>query len=102
MVKVSIWTLLDSRSCPRCDLKDRICQRTELVFCGGSCTTVATAYLTDPWGDGPRIFWLFDRRCLTDAQACDGTAITVPKSGTNVRAMEDEFFATMSDRTAYK
>jgi hypothetical protein len=150
-----------------------------LVFAGGPCTTVATAYLTDPsiadrmivfqidcggyngkdswswkiaqdrlpfanwarsyfwgewskwgperfqelpdnplgdalrdyaksglgkanqWGDGPWIFYVFDRRSLTKASDYDGTAITIPREGTNVPAMEVEFFKTMKNAAVY-
>lgn len=150
-----------------------------LVFAGGPCTTVATAYLTDPsiadrvivfqidggaynakdswsweiakqrlpfanwargyfwgewsnwkpdrfqelpnnplgdvlrkysssdlgkanqWGDGAWIFHTFDHRCLTKAVDYDGVAITVPREGTNVQAMEEEFFDTMKNPAVY-
>jgi hypothetical protein len=150
-----------------------------LVFAGGPCTTVATAYLTDPsiagriivfqidgggyngkdswswkiaqdrlpfanwargyfwgewskwkpesfqelpenplgdalreyaksglgkanqWGDGPWIFYVFDRRSLTKAIDYDGTAITIPREATNARAMEEEFFKTMKNDAVY-
>lgn len=150
-----------------------------LVFVGGSCTTIASAYLTDPsitnrvivfqidgrgyngsdqwawdiamkhfffvnwargyfwkevstwpterfnelpknplcdwlrkhansglgkanrWGDGAWIFYLFDHRCITKATLWDGEAITVPREGTNAKAMEEEFFRTMMKRAAY-
>jgi hypothetical protein len=150
-----------------------------LVFVGGSCTTVATAYLTDPaiagrmivfqidggsyngsdawaweiaqtrcrfanwakgyfwehvstwdpepfqtlprnplcnllrdyargnlgtanqWGDGPWIFWTFDSHCLTKAEDDRGVAITVPKGGTDVKRIEREFLATMTNPNVY-
>ena len=150
-----------------------------LVFVGGSCTTVASAYLTDPsiadriivfqidgrgyngsdgwawditmqrcrfanwargyfwdkvstwdparfndlpknalcdflreyafrghgkanqWGDGAWLFWLYDRRCLTNAEKWGDDAITIPRPATNVKAMADEFFATMRDPDVY-
>jgi hypothetical protein len=53
------------------------------------------------WGDGAWIFYTFDHRCLTRAEDYDNVAITVPKPGTNVKAMEDEFFATMRNPTVY-
>jgi hypothetical protein len=53
------------------------------------------------WGDGAWIFYTFDHRCLTRAEDYDNVAITVPKSGTNVKATEDEFFATMKNPTVY-
>jgi hypothetical protein len=155
-------------------------EKPVLVFAGGPCTTVATAYLTDPsianriivfqidgggyngkdswswkiaqerlpfanwargyfwgewsdwkpdrfrelpdnplgdalrtyaksglgksnqWGDGPWIFYVFDRRSLTKASDYDGTAITVPREGTNVRVMEEEFFKTMKNAAVYR
>jgi hypothetical protein len=56
---------------------------------------------SNQWGDGTWPFWLFDRRCVTAAEPWEGAAITVPKSGTNVRAMEAEFFRTMADPRVY-
>lgn len=53
------------------------------------------------WGDGAWIFALFAPGCLTKAEDYDGMAITVPKEGTNVKAMEAEFFATMTDPRVY-
>lgn len=47
------------------------------------------------WGDGPWVFYTFDRRCLTKAEDYDAMAITVPKGATDIRAIEDEFFGTM-------
>jgi hypothetical protein len=151
-----------------------------LIFVGGSCTTVATAYLTDPaiaertivfqidgggyngsdgwaweiamkrcrfanwakgyfwdqvsewkperfkslpknplgdllrayatvghgkanqWGDGAWVFYTFDHRCLTKAEDYEKAAITVPREGTNVKRMEDEFFATMTNPAVYQ
>jgi len=151
-----------------------------LVFAGGPCTTVATAYLTDPtifdrmivcqidggayngsdgwaweiamkrcrfanwargyfwdklqvwkpdrfkelphnplgdllrtyakgdlaranqWGDGAWIFYTFEHRCLTQAEDYDHEAITVPKEGTDIKAMEDEFFITMKNPKVYR
>lgn len=151
-----------------------------LVFCGGSCTTVAAAYLTDPkiaertivfqidggtyngsdgwawkitmercrfanwargyfwdkintwkperfkdlprnplcdflkeyafkghgkanqWGDGAWIFYIFDHRCLSKAEVYDRMALTVPREGTNIERMKEEFFATMTNSAAYK
>lgn len=151
-----------------------------LVFVGGSCTTVATAYLTEPaiatnlivfqvdgggyngsdqwawkialercrfcnwargyfweqvgpwrterfdalpdnplgrelrryarselgkanqWGDGAWPFFLFDPRCLTQFADYDGQAITIPRAGTNVARMADEFFSTLTDPRVYQ
>jgi hypothetical protein len=151
-----------------------------LVFAGGPCTTVATAYLTDPtivdrmivfqidggayngsdgwaweiamkrcrfanwargyfwdklqvwnpdrfeelphnplgdllrtyatgglaranqWGDGAWIFYTFDHRCLTQVEDYQNAAITVPKQGTQVKAMEDEFFKAMTNPKVYR
>jgi hypothetical protein len=53
------------------------------------------------WGDGAWIFQLYDPRCLTMAEDYDGQAITVPRAGTNIAAMESEFFRTMTDPNAY-
>ncbi len=151
-----------------------------LVFAGGPCTTVATAYLTDPtivdrmivfqidggtyngadgwaweiamkrcrfanwargyfwdklqvwkpdrfkelphnplgdllrtyatgdlakanqWGDGAWIFYTFDHRCLTQVEDYDNVAITIPKQGTQLKAMEEEFFKTMTNPKVYR
>lgn len=54
------------------------------------------------WGDGAWLFYTFDRNCLTKAVEYDGDAITVPREGTNVEAMEDEFFSTMTDSAVYR
>ena len=48
------------------------------------------------WGDGPWIFYTFDHRCLKNAEDYDGLAITVPRGATDVKAIEDEFFHTMT------
>lgn len=53
------------------------------------------------WGDGPWIFYTFDHRCLTKAEDFDGLAITVPRGGTNIAAIENEFFSTMRNSAAY-
>ena len=53
------------------------------------------------WGDGAWIFATFVPRCLTRARDYDGVAITVPKDGTDVARMEDEFFATLTDPAVY-
>jgi hypothetical protein len=53
------------------------------------------------WGDGAWIFYTFDRRCLTNAQDYDGTAITIPRDATNVQAMANEFFSTMKHPAVY-
>ncbi len=50
------------------------------------------------WGDGPWIFYTFDRTCLTRVADYDGYAITVPKDGTNTDRMAREFFSTMLSR----
>jgi hypothetical protein len=47
------------------------------------------------WGDGAWLFELFFPGCLTAVEDYDKQAITVPRAGNNVRAMEDEFFRTM-------
>ena len=145
-----------------------------LLFCGGPCTTIATAYLMDPsiaekvivfqidggnyngsdawaweitqkqfrfanwargyfwndinrwdaspfeklpdnalgqllrdyaqsdlakanqWGDGAWIFYLFDHRCISKAEAYDKIAITVPEGGTNFERIRDEFLTTLT------
>ncbi len=150
-----------------------------LIFCGGSCTTIATAYLTDTsiadkvivfqvdggayngsdawawqiamkhfrfvnwargyfwkevsnwepklfeklpanalgnllrnyaksdlgkanqWGDGAWVYDLFDRHCITQAEAYGKSAITVPKAGTNAQRMRKEFFNTMANSSVY-
>jgi hypothetical protein len=53
------------------------------------------------WGDGAWIFQLYDPRCLTQVEDYDGQAITVPRAGTNVASMENEFFRTMTNPNAY-
>ena len=53
------------------------------------------------WGDGAWVFYMFDHRCLTMAKDYDGVAITVPKEGNNLQAMEDEFFATIKNPAVY-
>ncbi|HWB12705.1 MAG TPA: hypothetical protein VG826_26000 [Pirellulales bacterium] len=47
------------------------------------------------WGDGAWIFYLFDHRCLQDAESYDGQAITVPRGATDIGAIEAEFFKTV-------
>jgi hypothetical protein len=54
------------------------------------------------WGDGAWIFYTFDHRCLTQAEDYDHEAITIPKEGTNIKAMEDEFFITMNNPKVYR
>jgi hypothetical protein len=154
--------------------------RPLLVFVGGSCTTVASAYLTDPsiaermvvfqidgggyngsdqwawkitlehcrfanwargyfwdkvstwkperfrklpqnplcdflreyalrghgkanqWGDGAWMFQLYDARCLSKLDDYDGHAVTVPRNGNNVPAMEEEFFRTLGNPSVYR
>ncbi|MBW3624289.1 MAG: hypothetical protein KY468_12855 [Armatimonadetes bacterium] len=53
------------------------------------------------WGDGAWIFATFAPRSITKAESYDNVAITVPKAGTNVKAMEAEFFATMTNPKVY-
>jgi hypothetical protein len=53
------------------------------------------------WGDGPWVYFLFDRRCLTQAVPWDKHAITIPREGTNAKAMEEEFFRTMTNARVY-
>jgi hypothetical protein len=53
------------------------------------------------WGDGAWIFQLYEPRCLTRAEDYDQQAITIPRAGTNVAAMENEFFRTMTDSLVY-
>ena len=47
------------------------------------------------WGDGAWLFEVFAPGCLTEVETFDGTAITVPLSGNDVKAMEAEFFRTL-------
>ena len=56
---------------------------------------------SNQWGDGAWIFYIYDTRCLTRAQDYDKAGITVPREGTNIKAMEDEFFATMNNPAVY-
>ena len=53
------------------------------------------------WGDGPWIIHLFAPRSLTKAVPWDSHAITIPREGTNSKAMEDEFFQTMRNRELF-
>ena len=47
------------------------------------------------WGDGAWLFQLFATGCITQVEDYDKLAITVPRSGNNLQAMEEEFFRTM-------
>jgi hypothetical protein len=54
------------------------------------------------WGDGPWLFYTFDRRCLTKAVPWGEQAITIPPEGTNAKAMEEAFFLTMTQAKVYR
>lgn len=54
------------------------------------------------WGDGAWILYTFEHRCLTQAEDYDHEAITIPKEGTSIKAMEDEFFITMKNPKVYR
>lgn len=54
------------------------------------------------WGDGAWIFYTFDHHCLTQVEDYDNAAITVPKQGTQVKAMEEEFLETMTNPKVYR
>jgi hypothetical protein len=54
------------------------------------------------WGDGAWPFYLFDNRCLTKVADYDGQAITIPREGTNVARMADEFLATLRNPAVYQ
>jgi hypothetical protein len=47
------------------------------------------------WGDGAWLFQLFAPGCLTQIEDYEGLGITVPRSGNNLQAMEEEFSRTM-------
>ncbi len=47
------------------------------------------------WGDGAWLFQLFAPGCITQVETYDKQALTVPRAGNNVQAMEEEFFRTM-------
>lgn len=50
------------------------------------------------WGDGAWLFQLFAPGCITAVETYDGQALTVPRAGNNIAAMEAEFLRTMSRR----
>ncbi len=52
---------------------------------------------SNQWGDGAWIYWLFDHRCLTNAEDYDKSAITVPRNATHPVRMADEFLNTLND-----
>ncbi|MDX1953268.1 MAG: hypothetical protein SFY81_13890 [Verrucomicrobiota bacterium] len=54
------------------------------------------------WGDAPWIFQLYNPNCLTKAVDYDGMAITIPRDGNNLKAMQAEFFETMKNPKAYQ
>jgi hypothetical protein len=54
------------------------------------------------WGDGAWIFQTFRPGCLTQAEDYDHLAITVPKEGTDVKAIAAAFFETMTDPATYR
>jgi hypothetical protein len=54
------------------------------------------------WGDGAWIFYTFDHRCFTQVEDYANVAITVPKQGTQLKAMEEEFFKTMNNPKVYR
>jgi hypothetical protein len=47
------------------------------------------------WGDGAWLFQIFAPGCITTVETYDGQALTVPRAGNNVTAMEEEFIRTM-------
>jgi hypothetical protein len=47
------------------------------------------------WGDGAWLFQLFAPGCLTAVETYGGQAVTVPRTGNNIPAMNEEFFRTM-------
>lgn len=53
------------------------------------------------WGDGAWIFAIFEPRSITQIEDYDREAITVPRAGTNVKAMKEEFFRTMKNPAVY-
>jgi hypothetical protein len=52
---------------------------------------------SNQWGDGAWIFQLYAPQCVTKLEDYDGQAVTVPRDGTNIPAIEQEFFQTMHD-----
>ncbi len=54
------------------------------------------------WGDGAWLFELYAPGCLTKVEDYDKLGITIPKSGTNVKRMEEEFFKTMDNKAVYQ
>lgn len=54
------------------------------------------------WGDGAWIFHLYESSVLTQVEEYDGNAITIPREGTNVTAIEQEFFKTMKSSPSAK
>lgn len=47
------------------------------------------------WGDGAWLFQLFAPGCLTAVETYDDLALTVPQTGNNIPAMDEEFFRTL-------
>ena len=89
--KVSVWNPEPFNALPQNPLCDFL---REYAFKGHG--------KANQWGDGAWIFALYDPRCITKVEGYDGLGITVPKEGTNVKAMEAEFFRTMNDPKAYR
>jgi hypothetical protein len=57
--------------------------------------------LDNQWGDGAWIFWLFDRKSLTQFEIYDEIGLTIPREGVNTDAMQREFFRTLMDPKAF-
>ncbi len=52
-------------------------------------------------GDGSRVFWTFDPRCVTRVKDYDVAAIAVPREGADAKLMAREFFVTLNDPEVY-
>jgi len=82
--KVSTWKPERFNSLPRNPLCDFLRQYA-----------VSGLGKANQWGDGAWLFQLFAPGCITQVEDYDRLAITVPRSGNNLQAMEDEFFHTL-------
>lgn len=52
---------------------------------------------SNQWGDGAWIFQLYAPGCINKLEDYDGQAVTVPRDGTSIEAIEKEFFETMNN-----
>lgn len=83
--KVSIWKPERFQELPKSPLCDFL-----------RSYSVSGLGKANQWGDGAWLFQVFAPGCLTAVEDYDQLGITVPTSGNNVKAMEDEFFRTMA------